>query len=498
MFLAIISPVILWIVLVVLAGAIIYLLNERRGLKKLAENEIDGVERVSEAPEGITEEEVADLKEQLSSFNQAMSQCPSSIVITDLDGNIQYVNARFCEVTGYSSNDVVGRNPRLLKSGNMDPAIYLDMWKTISNGRVWRGELENRKKDGGLFWELVSISPIKDAEGNLLRYFGVKEDISEAKVRGDEAKLARMEAEIADAADQAKSVFLKVISEEMKNPLNRILGFTNLISQSEVTNDQLKHLNQIGRAGLDLLSLIDRVLDFTRAETGTMEFESAPFKPVDILDNVLKRFEQLAAEKNIIIHREISESIPDYVIGDEKRFKDVISPLLENAVKFTYEGSITFKFSADFNTTTNLWELKGEVCDTGPGIPSEKLDALFKPFTQMEPGHSNGPGLGLSLCQRLCLLQGGILSSKSELGKGTTFSFDLKLKPMEIDHSSVQLAQGPEGVQFAESFPLEILIAEDNRINRRLLETLMERLGYQAAFALDGLGVMTQVNPNVS
>ena len=194
-----------------------------------------------------------------------------------------------------------------------------------------------------------------------------------------------------------------------------------------------------------------------------------------------------------MIHREISESIPDYLIGDEKRFRDVIAPLLENAVKFTYDGSITFKFSADFNNTANLWELKGEVCDSGPGIPGKRLDALFKPFTQLEPGNGNGPGLGLSLCQRLCLLQGGTLSATSVLGKGTSFSFNLKLKPMEIDHSSVQLAQGPEGVQFAESFPIEILIAEDNRINRRLLETLMERLGYQAAFALDGLGVMAQV-----
>jgi PAS domain S-box-containing protein len=491
-FLAVIPPVFLWIALVSLLGIVIYLLNDRRRIKGLSQKTRDAVQVTSGSATTLSEEEVALLQEQLSSFHQAMAQCPSSIVIADLNGNIQYVNARFCEVTGYSSDDVVGRNPRLLKSGNMDPAVYSDLWKTISSGCVWRGELENRKKDGRLFWELVSISPIKDATGNLLRYFGVKEDITEAKAKGDEAKHARMEAEIADAADLAKSVFLNLISQEMKNPLNRILGFTNLVSQSQVTNDQLKHLNQIGRAGLDLLNLIDSVLDFTRAETGTLEFESSPFKLIEVLDNVLYRFEQLAAEKNLLIHREISESIPDYLIGDEKRFRDVISPLLDNAVKFTYEGSITFKFSANFNDTTKLWELKGEVSDTGPGIPSERLNSLFKPFTQMEPGLNTGPGLGLSLCQRLCLLQGGTLSG-GELGKGTTFFFDLKLKPMEIDLSSVQLVPGAEGVQFAKSFPIEILIAEDNRINRRLLETLMERLGYQAAFALDGLGVMTQV-----
>ena len=124
--------------------------------------------------------------------------------------------------------------------------------------------MENRRKDGTVFWELVSISPIKDAEGQLLRYFAVKEDITEAKTQGDEAKRARLEAEVAEASDLAKSVFLKVVGQEMKNPLNRILGFTNLLSQGDVTNDQLKHLNQVGRAGLDLLALIDRVLDFTR------------------------------------------------------------------------------------------------------------------------------------------------------------------------------------------------------------------------------------------
>jgi CheY-like chemotaxis protein len=118
---------------------------------------------------------------------------------------------------------------------------------------------------------------------------------------------------------------------------------------------------------------------------------------------------------------------------------------------------------------------------------------LFKPFSQLEPGVGEGTGIGLALCQRLCQLQGGDLSAQSEVDKGSTFSFELKFRPMEKDEAAVQVAQGPEGKQFAKAYPVDILVAEDNRINRRLLETLMERLGYDAAFALDGVSVMSEV-----
>lgn len=451
------------------------------------------VEPAPESEMGAGKDELAQLREQLSTFDQAMAQCPSSIIITDLHGNIQYVNARFSEVSGYAAEEVIGRNPRFLKSGNMEPEVYSNLWATISKGQVWRGDLQNRAKNGQLFWEHVSIAPIQDAQGEISRYFSVKEDITEAVFQQEEVRRARLNAEAADAADQAKAVFLKVIGQEMKNPLNRILGFTNLLSQSQLSNNQLKHLNQVGGAGLELLALIDRILDFTQAETGTMELESRPFKPAEVFEQLLKVYELKAAERNIVLHREISEAIPDYVIGDEKRFKQVLEPLLDNAVKFTSEGSIGFRLSSRFNDTTKVWEFSGSVTDTGRGIPSEKLEGLFNPFTQLEPGFGDGSGLGLAFCQRLCQLQGGLLSARSELGKGSTFSFEVKLKPMDLDEAAVQLAQGPEGIRFARAYPIDILIAEDNRINRRLLETLMERLGYQATFAVDGLGVMAAV-----
>jgi len=469
-----------------LAALVVYLIWDR--VRKKASSETPSIEENASSGD-----ELLHLREQLSSFDQAMAQCPSAIIIADLDGKIQYVNAQFSKISGYSMEDVVGRNPRMLKSGNMDPDIYTDLWETISSGEVWRGDLESRRKNGQLFWEHVSISPIKNSKNEVLRYFAVKEDITEAKVQGDEAKRARIEADAAEAADQAKAVFLKVIGQEMKNPLNRVLGFTNLLSQNNLTNEQLKHLNQVGAAGLELLALIDRILDFTKAETGTMELESLPFKPAEVFEHVLSNYEQKAAERNIVLRRQIPESIPDYVIGDEKRFREVLEHLLDNAVKFTFEGSITFQLSASYNEATKSWEFSGKVIDTGRGIASGKLDKLFKPFTQLEPGYGDGAGLGLALCQRLCQLQGGTLSAESELGTGSTFSFELKLKPMDVDRAAVQLAQGPDGKQFARAYPINILIAEDNRINRRLLETLMERLGYDASFAMDGLAVMSAV-----
>mgnify|MGYP003114257075 CR=1 FL=1 len=438
-------------------------------------------------------ESIADLREQLSQFHQAMAQCPSSIIITDLDGNIEYVNAQFSKVTGYSMEEVLARNPRFLKSGNMPPETYEELWSTITSGTTWRGKLESRTKAGQLIWELVSIAPIADNKGNLMRYFAVKEDITEAHHREDEAQRVRVEADAAEAADQAKSVFLRVIGQEMKNPLNRVLGFTNLLSQSNLNNEQLKQLNQVGGAGLELLALIDRILDFTSAETGVMELKHEPFKPAEVIDQVLSVYGEKAAARNLMLHREISEAIPDYVIGDQKRFREVLAPLLDNAVKFTSEGFIRLKLSANYNEVNEIWEFRGEVIDTGEGIPDDRMMELFKPFSQLEPGVGEGTGLGLALCQRLCQLQGGVLNAQSEVGKGSTFSFELKFRPLEKGEAAVQVAQGPDGRQFAVAYPVNILIAEDNRINRRLLETLMERLGYDAAFALDGVSVMSEV-----
>ena len=486
---------ILLILLILTAGFMVYLVWKNKQLEQqLAGRDSDRTpDTVSDEVVESPPDSVRDLREQLSQFHQAMAQCPSSIIITDLDGNIEYVNAQFTEITGYTMEDVLGRNPRFLKSGNMDPDVYRDLWDTISAGTTWRGDLENRTHEGRLFWEHVSIAPIRDAGGTVTRYFAVKEDITEAHLREDEARQARLEAEAAEAADQAKGIFLRVMSQEMKNPLNRVLGFTNLLSQSNLSNEQLRQLNQVGGAGLELLALIDRVLDFTSAETGMIELRLEPFKPSEVVDQLLRQYGEKAAERNLMLHPEISESIPDYVIGDEKRFREVLAPLLDNAVKFTPEGSVRVRLSAHYNEANEIWEFRGEVIDTGIGIPEERLIELFKPFTQLEPGVGEGAGLGLALCQRLCQLQGGLLSARSELGKGSTFSFELKLRPMETDDAAVQVARGPDGRQFAQAYPIEILVAEDNRINRRLLETLMDRLGYKASFALDGVSVMSEV-----
>lgn len=351
------NPYILFIPFVIMAGIIVYLLRAKKRLEE-ENREEQPLEKFEQSPvESIPEsntESITDLREQLSQFHQAMAQCPSSIIITDLDGNIEYVNTQFSKGTGYSMEEVLGRNPRFLKSGNMPPEIYEELWSTITAGITWRGELESRTKGGQLIWELVSIAPISDNKGNLMRYFAVKEDITEAHHREHEARRVRMEAEAAEAADQAKSVFPRVMGQEMKNPLNRVLGFTNLISQSKLTNEQLKQLNQVGGAGLELLALIDRILDFTSAETGVMELDREPFKPAEVIDQVLAVYGEKAAERNLMLHRDISESIPDYVIGDQKRFREVLAPLLDNAVKFTSEGSIRLKLSATYNEVNEI------------------------------------------------------------------------------------------------------------------------------------------------
>jgi|GEM_PF-3344305 len=440
---------------------------------------------------------LTELNLRLQDLNQALEQSPVSVVITDLQGVILYVNSKFCEVSGYSNDEVIGKDLKFLKSGTMTEEVYRSLWTTARRGKVWSGEMENRKKSGELFWERVTVAPIHDEHGAVQRLLGIKEDVTQAKARQEETLRSRLAADVAEASDQAKSIFLKSVGQEMRSPLNSILGFCNLLAQSSLENEQLKHLNQIGQSGFQLLTLIDKILDFTSAESGTMVFEEKLFKPMQVAETVQKQFLTRAAERNIAL-KVISDDLEvEQTVGDEKRFRQVLSLLVDNAIKFTNEGSVSIRLRSRRLDEYGQVELSGEVEDTGIGMSPKQLKELFKPFTQLLPRgniHLGSMGLGLALCQRICQLLGGQLEASSILDNGSTFRFSIKAKPTEtLEKNQDKQAMGPEMENFGKAYPLRIMVAEDNRVNRRLVETMMDRLGYRVTFAVDGAEVLSEL-----
>ncbi len=247
-----------------------------------------------------TEEVLNKLAESTSSLVllwQAVENSPAVVVITDTEANIQYVNPKFFEVTGYSAEEVMGKNPRILKSGEHPPEFYQHLWTTIKAGKTWLGEFCNRKKSGDLFWEAASISPVRAADGEIRQFLAIKEDVTEIKRTAEELRQAK---DAADAASQAKSAFLASMSHEIRTPLNAILGYSQLVLRDDSLGARSREsLRVINRSGEHLLALINDVLEVSKIEAGRVGLEPAEFDLHAMLDDLAAMFRLPAMEKGI-------------------------------------------------------------------------------------------------------------------------------------------------------------------------------------------------------
>ena len=304
-------------------------------------------------------------------------------------GSIEYVNGKFTRLTGYARDEVIGRNPRLLKSGVQGPEVYRDLWKTICEGREWRGELCNRKKNGELYWELAAISAVHGADGAIAHFLGIKEDITDRK--GME-ELLRQATAVAEAANRAKSRFLADMSHELRTPLNSILGFGQLMElqgAEGLSDKQREYLRWIREGGEHLLDMVNDVLDLSKVEAGKVDLEKSDIDPALLVRRVLTTVRTLAAKK----HLRIEMAIPDglgVLDADEVRIKQVLYNLLSNAIKFTPSGK---RIGVEARSEAGTLSLR--VWDEGVGIPAGDLPRIFEPYTQSRSSKSGeGTGLG--------------------------------------------------------------------------------------------------------
>ena len=456
----------------------------------------------------ITERKLA--MEQLRKLSLAVEQSPESVVITNLKGEIEYVNQAFIRATGYERDEVIGKNPRILKSGKTPVAAFNDLWSTVAKGGSWKGELYNRRKDGSDYVEFATIVPLRQEDGTVTHYVGVQEDITEKKRLGLELDSYRghleqlvaqrtMELEAAkqqaDAANEAKSAFLANMSHEIRTPMNAIIGLTHLLRRSAVTGVQLERLEKIDNAGQHLLSIINDILDLSKIEAGRMQLEQTDFPLLAILDNVASIIGESARAKGLRIHVE-RDRVPDWLRGDPTRLRQAVLNYAGNAVKFTAEGSVTLRASLLEESGDDLL-VRFDVVDTGIGISEEERGRLFQVFEQADTSTTRthgGTGLGLAITRRLAQLMGGDTGVDSSPGKGSRFWLTACLKRghgiVPGDHA--EAGADAEDMLRRHHRGARLLLAEDNSINREVALELLNAVGMTVDTATDGEEAVTK------
>ncbi len=414
--------------------------------------------------------------EELRELSQAVEQSPASIFITNISGNIEYANPKTIEITGYSREELIGANPRVLSSGEMPKEEYKKLWDTITSGKEWHGEFHNKKKNGELYWESALISPIFDSYGKIKHYLAVKENITDRKLMVGELVHAKERAVI---ANRLKDAFIANMSHEIRTPLNGIIGMTSIIIDSFLqyaTKEDERFFASIKRSSKRLIDTVEQILNFSRLQVGEFPIKIMDIYLSSILQTLVATYNSVAAEKSIKI-RFNSTADDDTIIADPAALNIAFGNVIDNAVKFTEEGNVDVALYRDEEN-----KLCVKISDTGIGLSNEYQSHIFEPYTQEIEGYSRpyeGLGLGLPISKKLFDLNGASIAVKSNKGEGAVFSirFDKSVSeksenPREADEiKEVRLPDVPKKVL---SHKPAILVVEDDPANQFFIASVLK------------------------
>jgi len=550
----------------------------------------------------ISKEEIDHLTSKSEAYKKlftAVEQGPTIVVITDYEGNLEYVNKKFQSITGYTFKEIKGKNPKFLNSGKLPKSIFNELWTTIKSGKIWNGIFHNKRKNGETYWEEGTISPVFDEKGCIVNFVKISQDITGLKEAREElgksreqlksiinnlpgylvvlderlgiilannswmdamskmaitveenaikkivnklsakkgsilnsAMLNRLkngktiikinrsesksfkimlapilseerqligiveyaiditeleEAKVkAQEANRTKSEFLAHMSHEIRNPLNAVIGFTDILNHTQLDDLQKRYLNNIHVSANSLMEIINDILDFSKIENRKLKLNPEPVNLIDILEKTINLIQPMTAKKKIRLIFKKEGAIPPFVLVDVVRLRQIITNLLSNAIKFTEEGEIELKVAcASSSEITRKSSITFSVRDTGIGISKENIDKIFDAFSQAEPTTAKrfgGTGLGLAITNKLLEMMDSKLELTSELGKGSTFSFTVSLAeylqdklPQEQTEQTTINKKQTKNERF--STPIKIMIVEDNALNTEMTKIILTRL----------------------
>ena len=452
-----------------------------------------------------------DATAQLARLSLAVEQNPIGVVMTDLAGTITYVNPAFIQMSGYSLGEMLGQKASLQSSGLTPSETYESLWNALTQGNIWHGEFINQRKDGQLRTHFAHISPIRNAEEQIVSYLAIQEDISERKALAKELDRHRhhlhelveeqtrqleQAKEAAEAASRSKSTFLANMSHEIRTPMNAILGFTHLLQRNVTEAAHQARLKQISEAAQHLLSVINDILDISKIEAGKVVLELGEFHVHTVFDRVNNLLADKAGEKGLALDCRIAPELSLCLRGDALRLGQILVNFASNAVKFTEHGGVTLS-AVLLQREAERVQVRFAVSDTGIGINMADQERLFAAFEQADVSTTRrygGTGLGLAISRRLVDLMGGEIGVCGQLGKGSSFWFSLWLDIIQTDcpdcvSSNEQPAAPSESAeqQLQRKFAgAPVLVVEDNQINQEIVCSFLEDIGFIPECANNG------------
>jgi PAS domain S-box-containing protein len=419
-------------------------------------------------------------------YRTFMNNIPAIALIKDSEGHILYINEPMSRTFNIKLEEMKGKAVGDWIPEEIAKTIRLHDREVLSRKRPHQFEEIFPTPDGNLHHWLSFRFPLDGPEGELLvGMVGI--DITDRKEAESALHAAK---EMAEAANRAKSEFLANMSHEIRTPLNGVVGMTDLALGTDLTSEQREYLDTVKLSADALLTVINDILDFSKIEAGKIDLEMIDFNIRDHLEGTLKTLAFRSDEKGLELLCEVAPEVPEMVRGDSNRLRQIVVNLVGNAIKFTDEGEVSLRVRVDAEEGDDRI-LRFVVSDTGVGIPPEKQKSIFEPFSQADSSTTRkygGTGLGLTISTRLVEMMGGTMWVESEMGRGSQFHFTARLGTSEtmIEVGAIAPAEILRGIK--------VLVTDDNRTNRRILEGMLKRWEMKSTSVDDGEKALTELS----
>ena len=438
---------------------------------------------LNESLEQRVEEQSQEIIGQEQKYKQIIENMELGLMEVDAQGKIIKAYDWFCDMVGYTAVELEGKIANDIFLPESSKKILETQDSERLRGQAGVYEVEMKNKAGEFIWVLISGAPIYDKNGKVIGSMGIHYDITKQKKLQADLEEAK---QIAEAAQEAEKQFLANMSHEIRTPLNAVIGMTHLLFDTKLSPKQKEYLSILKSSAALLRGLISDILDFSKIESGQLEVHPKEFDLIGLIKSAQKTFQLKLESKPVEIEIEIDPRLENAVIGDDLLLNQILFNLIGNAEKFTNKGYIRVSVNLLQEEADKL-TLEFKVSDTGIGIEPEKKDLIFKDFKQASNEIKlkyGGTGLGLAITKRLVEMQGGFINVQSEVGKGTTFTFQLSYK--DTGRKAIMSNKELTEAEAFRSNNLRVLVVEDNYMNRKYISTLLTKWKIEHKIVIDG------------